>query len=54
MRRAIVKGHRTDRHAGPMVLLVCPHCGQQHWMPAAETGWCPRRTSNPPFIIASR
>jgi hypothetical protein len=52
MRRAIVKAHRTDRHVGPMVLLVCPYCDHRHWLPARRIGYCPRRRNGIPFTIA--
>ncbi len=43
VKRAAVRGRRTDPAGQTLVNIVCPQCGGRHWLPADNTGRCPRR-----------
>jgi hypothetical protein len=51
MRRATVRGRRTDIDGRRLVNVVCPVCDHRHWIPDAGTGECSRRPGS--FTVRS-
>jgi hypothetical protein len=42
VKRATVRGRRTDPTGRRLVNVVCPVCDGRHWLPADPSGQCPR------------
>ncbi len=53
MKRAIVRQRRRNPAGGELVCVVCSHCDGRHWLPAGDSGACPRRSNARPFAIAA-
>ena len=51
MKSAIVRQRRTLGDGRRFVNVVCPVCDRRHWLPATDTGRCPRKPGR--FTIAT-
>jgi hypothetical protein len=52
MRAAQIRQRRHDHNGRELINVVCPRCNGRHWLRAAPTGYCPRRTTAAAFAIA--
>ena len=51
MKSGIVRQRRTLGDGRRFVNVVCPVCDRRHWLPATDTGRCPRKPGR--FTIAT-